>query len=469
MKQEQQEEVEEEEQQQQLKQLQQRQQQRIYDVTAGIQSKYTRNSYEVNFNRFLNKIKIHDRQVLLDFSSKVIKQMIIDYIHYLSEEREIKRDSIKTQIAPIIHFFKINNDDFNLRMDNFKLYLPPRESISEDRPYTREEIEQIIRVCDHRAKVVVLLLCSSGMRIGALHSLQIGHLTKIKIRESEYEFNTYKIQAYAGTPDRYFTFCTPECAAAIDGYLDYRARYGEKLKDNSSSPLIREQFNSDNPFTPDSPRFVSDKTMEYLLMRVLKQSGVRKVGEVHMSHGFRKFFMTLCERSGMKSINVKMLLGHDIGVSGHYYRPQESDILEDYMSHAADALTVDPTKRLQQKVQDLEGQQAQEIDGLKAQLQNYKEEQEARDKQSHDISKQALEELRMRIDETSDRYEGMFRTLEYLQRTTLYHKENEKKELEEMSPRFRKMYLEWQQKTDYGKKESLVDYYARNRKKYFDT
>ena len=30
------------------------------------------------------------------------------------------------------------------------------------------------------------------------------------------------------------------------------------------------------------------------------------------------------------------------GVSGHYYRPAESDILEDYMTHAADALTIDP-------------------------------------------------------------------------------------------------------------------------------
>jgi glutamate racemase len=41
---------------------------KIYDVTAGIQSKHTRTSYQENFNRFLNKIKIHDKQVLLDCS-----------------------------------------------------------------------------------------------------------------------------------------------------------------------------------------------------------------------------------------------------------------------------------------------------------------------------------------------------------------------------------------------------------------
>ena len=67
------------------------------------------------------------------------------------------------------------------------------------------------------------------------------------------------------------------------------------------------------------------------------------------SHAWRKGFKSICEQSGMKSINVEILLGHDIGVSGHYYRPVESDILEDYMTHAADALTIDPTQRLKQE------------------------------------------------------------------------------------------------------------------------
>ena len=117
----------------------------------------------------------------------------------------------------------------------------------------------------------------------------------------------------------------------------------------SKAPLIREQFNKDNPFTINSPRFVSEKGIEHLIENVLNKSGVRKPGVVHLSHGFRKYFMTECERSGMKSINVKMLMGHNIGVSGHYYRPAESDILEDYMAHAADALTIDDTQRLKQE------------------------------------------------------------------------------------------------------------------------
>lgn len=334
--------------------------QRIYPVTEGIQSKHTRLTYQQSFDRFLNKISIHDQQVLLDFSPKVIKEMIIDYIHYLSEEKGIRRNSIKTQIAPIIHFFKINNDDFNLRMDNFKLHLPPDESVNEDRPYTTEEIARVIgEGADLRSKVAILLLCSSGMRMGALHSLQIGHLTEVLFEGMK----LYRIQVYAGTKGKYITVATCECYNAVQDYLNYRKRSGEELKDKS--PLIREQFNPDNPFTINSPQFVSEDTIEYILTHALKQSGVRKPGEVHMSHGFRKFFINQCENnSSMKSLFVDVLANHDTGVKKHYLRVKESELLQEYLK-AVDALTIDPNQRLKARVQQLESQQSQEIVQLK--------------------------------------------------------------------------------------------------------
>ena len=74
--------------------------------------------------------------------------------------------------------------------------------------------------------------------------------------------------------------------------------------------------------------------MRYIIKQVVQRSGVynQSKREVHLSHGMRKFFMTQCERAGMKSLNVEMLLGHNVGLAGHYYRPAESDLLEDYMT-----------------------------------------------------------------------------------------------------------------------------------------
>lgn len=326
--------------------------------------------------------------------------MIVDYIRYLSEEREIRRNSIKTQIASIIRFFKINNDDFNLMMDNFKLHLPPDESVNEDRPYTTEEIAQVIRVCggDPRTRVMILLLCSSGMRMGALHSLQIGDLSKIEI-----EFQNsilYKVQVYARTHDKYLTFCTPECAKAIQDYLDYRKRYGEEIKDKA--PLIREQFNPSNPFTINSPRFVSEKTIEYILIRALKQSGIRKPREVHMSHGFRKFFINQCENSSpMKSLFVDVLVNHDTGVKKHYLRIKESELLQEYLK-AANALTIDDTQRLKQENAELRKTQNDFLTELGDLRHDFNEMKQLLTHLSKESQKQLIDEFNQKVEDKAD-------------------------------------------------------------------
>lgn len=114
---------------------------RIYPVTEGIQSDKTAATYVRYFYHFLNHIKIHDLQVLLDFSPKVIKQMLIDYVLYLT-----KRNSLKVRLRFVFllyfYFFRINNDDFfNLSVRTFRIHLPSddKEVVNEDRPYTKED------------------------------------------------------------------------------------------------------------------------------------------------------------------------------------------------------------------------------------------------------------------------------------------------------------------------------------------
>ena len=339
----------------------------IYDVTEGLRSRQTAIIYRRSFNRFKKFVQIHDLQVLLDFSPKVIKEMIIDFIIYLRDEKTNTCSSIKVYLAAVLRFFQINNDDFNLTIKNFRIHLPSDDSVNEDRPYSVGEIAQILQNCDLRSKVVFLLLVSTGMRRGAIHLLRISDLSPVTWNDNK----LYKIQVYARTRDKYYTFCTPEARKAIDEYLEYRTRYNEVLKDGS--PLIREQFNKDNPFTINAPRFVSQRAIEYIIDETLQKAGVRKPGLIHLSHGFRKFFVSQCESTPMKSVHVSLLSGHDIGVKQAYYITKESVMLEDYMTHAADALTIDTTKRLQTRVKELEAGQNQVIAQLNSRIQQQDE------------------------------------------------------------------------------------------------
>ena len=105
----------------------------------------------------------------------------------------------------------------------------------------------------------------------------------------------------------------------------------------------------------------------------------------------------------MKSINVELLMGHDIGVSGHYYRPAESDILEDFMSHVADALTISDEYRLKKRNQELETVQAQEIASLKAKLED-KEQQLRHSVEALEIrSKNSIDKIEKQILKLNDR------------------------------------------------------------------
>ena len=104
---------------------------RIFPITEGIPSPYTQKAYLRSLKRFLDFVKIYDLQVLLDFSPKVIKEMIVDYILFLRDEKpgkKLGRSSIKTHISAILHFFVINKDDFNLTMKNFRIHLPPKRA-----------------------------------------------------------------------------------------------------------------------------------------------------------------------------------------------------------------------------------------------------------------------------------------------------------------------------------------------------
>ena len=55
------------------------------------------------------------------------------------------------------------------------------------------------------------------------------------------------------------------------------------------------------------------------------------------AHGFRKLYKTRSE--------VETLVAHSTGISDHYYRPTEHDLLKDYLK-AVDNLTIDNTRQM---------------------------------------------------------------------------------------------------------------------------
>jgi hypothetical protein len=55
----------------------------------------------------------------------------------------------------------------------------------------------------------------------------------------------------------------------------------------------------------------------------------------------------------MKSLNVSYLMGHDTGITAHYYRPKMDELLNDY-TKSIPYLTINDEFRLSKQVQQLQ-------------------------------------------------------------------------------------------------------------------
>jgi integrase len=257
--------------------------------------------------------------------------------------------TIHNYISGVLAFYKIN--DVILNVSKINKFVPENRRVRNDRAINHEEISRLLPASDERMKAVILLLASSGIRLGALSSLKMKHL------------QNRKLLVYENDKEEYFTFITEECNKALGSYLDMRGRYGEKI--NNESFLIREQFDIRDPFQVKKPKQVNTDTIRWKLIDLEKRVGVRSK-DVKAAHGFRKFFTTQLINSKVNPEIREMLLGHKIGLASCYYRPTEEEMFEEY-EKSIDNLTINEENRLKRKVEILEVEKSR-MDRLELQL-----------------------------------------------------------------------------------------------------
>jgi integrase len=191
------------------------------------------------------------------------------------------------------------------------------------------------------------------------------------------------ITVYENTKQEYITFCTPECASLINSYLEYRKRNGDRLK--SSEPLLRDEFDINDPIRAASPKTLSTFSLRARIFRLLVSSGVRErkpelekvpneeMGpytrpqyerrDVMQCHGLRKFFSTTCTLQGLPPLTVEVLMGHKaLGITGVYFKPTPNDLLEgnDKMlgyANVMKSLTISEEHKLRLEVKQLTKEQ----------------------------------------------------------------------------------------------------------------
>jgi integrase len=299
---------------------------------SSIRSPETRNGYNTYFKKYLEFLQTDD--LFYGNNPRLIEQKIIEFIIDMRNKGK-GYSSIHNYVSAVLAFYKIN--DVILNISKINKFVPENRKVRNDRAFTHEEISKLLDAADERMKAVILLLASSGLRLGAISSLRIRHLQK------------RKLLVYENDREEYFTFITLECQIVLDSYLDMRSRYGEKI--NNESFLIREQFDLRDPFQAKKARQVNTDTIRWKLIDLEKRVGVRSK-DVKAAHGFRKFFTTQLVNSKINPEIREMLLGHKIQLMSAYYRPTEEEMYQEY-EKAVNHPTINEENRLRKRVDEL--------------------------------------------------------------------------------------------------------------------
>ena len=120
--------------------------------------------------------------------------------------------------------------------------MPSGRHVAQDRAPTIEEIKKLLEFPDRRIKTIVLLMVSSGIRVGAFDYLKWKHITPIYDDKHHNKFIAAKIIVYGGDKEEYFSFITPEAYKEVISWMDFRESSGEKI--TGESWIIRDIWQS---------------------------------------------------------------------------------------------------------------------------------------------------------------------------------------------------------------------------------
>lgn len=267
---------------------------------------------------------------------RVAEDTILKYLFTLRERMDqgkMAPGTVKGYIGPIVKFLRVNDAPIN--RDRVYAFIPQDPGTAEDRLPTREEKQRAAADSDPRLRLYVKMAASSGIRVGAVGGeegsktapgawMKLKHLAPI---ERGGKIVAARLDVYPWSPkDKHYTFISGEAWDEWEHYRKYREANGEKI--GPESPIFRNLFQRNR--AGEDIRPVGVAAFRVQIYKRFNKLGLGGSGFMP-THGFRKDFKTSLERAGVKSLHVEMLMGHNVGLAANYYRPEEKDILGDYL------------------------------------------------------------------------------------------------------------------------------------------
>ena len=281
----------------------------------SIKSKYTKANYKAHLDRFKKFANISTDDELAKISQEHLQNLLEDYLIEL--RHTTNPNTIPSRFQGIRHFCIMNRQNPN--WDIIRRMFPQKQKPPSLRPYTTDDVRDMLRSASIRDKALVHFMASTGARIGVFdHAMNICHLRKMPRSCSA-------IRLYAGEVEEYWGFLTPQATRALATYHHHRETAGEELVDDS--PIFS---------TSGTGRQLGWSGARSAIYRLVTKSGIvrSKQGDrydVQIDHGFRKRFNTVLKLDNSVNYNVaEKLMGHKNGLDGTYFVPTLEEMFAEF-------------------------------------------------------------------------------------------------------------------------------------------
>jgi len=336
-----------------------------------------------------------------------IRQYILEHRKRVDSE-QITAGRLKGLFTPIKMFCDGYDDvSASINWKRIKKVMPSPQQYADDRAYSLEEIKKLLDYPDRRLRSIVLIMASSGMRVGGFEGLKLKHIREIPNNNTNNEeggrpaeeviaAHLHVAKNKGGRP--YNTFISGECYKEVKKYMDWRKMWGEKI--TGESWVIRDDFvtadtkrnpptkeNNNNSSSSkgglnrraDTPRQLKVQAINRLVVRALYEQGLRETLEVGQKrhsvrgcHGFRKYFFSRASLSGVHGLTLEMFMGHKLPDSlPSYMKPTPEEFRDAYLS-VMPAITIYQSQQdveaLKKQIEEKDNNKDREIEELRAQM-----------------------------------------------------------------------------------------------------
>jgi len=282
---------------------------------------------------------------LAEKNPKLVRNIIASYLeedNKLVEDGKLNPNTVPNHIKPIKALLDSNNIPLHWKS---LTRMFPRKKVTEDRAYTREELQRMIEASpDITDKLIIEIFSSAGFRLESWDYLTWKDV--IPFKNDDGSFKGAALLVYRGDPESYWTFITPEAYQTLENYREvWKGEVNQYPKPDD--PLLKAvRF----PYI----RRLNAKGIKRRLEKIVKKIGLRQPltktkrrHEIPLDHGFRKYFNTMMRRTKVNYLDKEDMMGHSVGLERYYERYNEEDFerFPEY-EKAIPFLTISDTERI---------------------------------------------------------------------------------------------------------------------------